>query len=121
LRRHIHSLPVAYNLFTLEKNNNQRSSKLITKHCKKRNSGDGSNNASREITNLPSHPPICLEARPSDAEINAITRVNNMLSNFVVTYFFKSLEQNFPSILYKEFLFDFVRREGGWKQFIQYS
>mmetsp|Transcript_22535 Transcript_22535/g.32263 ORF Transcript_22535/g.32263 Transcript_22535/m.32263 type:complete len:199 (+) Transcript_22535:1-597(+) len=43
-----------------------------------------------------------------------------MLSNFVVTYFFKLLAQKFPSILYKEFLFDFVKREGSWKQFVQY-
>ena len=44
-----------------------------------------------------------------------------MLSNFVVSYFFKILACNFPSILYQEFLFDFVKREGGWKEFVQYS
>jgi len=44
-----------------------------------------------------------------------------MLSNYVVSYFFKILENTFSKILYQEFLFDFVIREGGWKQFVQYS
>jgi len=81
-----------------------------------------STTALRDITNvLHAHPPFCLAARPDDAELHAITRINNMLSHFVVSYFFKILASNFPSILYQEFLFDFVKREGGWTQFVQYS
>jgi hypothetical protein len=78
--------------------------------------------ALNDITNTPRlPPPICLAARPADAELNAITRTNNMLSNFVVSYFFKILQSSFSNILYQEFLFDFVKREGGWKEFVQYS
>jgi len=44
-----------------------------------------------------------------------------MLSNFVITYFFKLLANKFKTILYQEFLFDFVKREGDWKKFVQYS
>jgi hypothetical protein len=62
-----------------------------------------------------------LAARPADTELNAITRTNNMLSNFVVSYFFKILQSSFSNILYQEFIFDFVKREGGWKEFVQYS
>ena len=53
-----------------------------------------SDNALCDITNLPLCPPWCLAARPDDVELNAITRVNNMLSNFVVTYFFKVLAED---------------------------
>jgi len=79
-------------------------------------------NCNAHITNVfHARPPLFLAARPDDAELHAITRTNNMLSNFVVSYFFKILACNFPSILYQEFLFDFVKREGGWKEFVQYS
>jgi hypothetical protein len=43
-----------------------------------------------------------------------------MLSNFVVSYFCKLLVTKLPNILYQEFIFDFVKREGSWKQFVQY-
>ena len=74
-----------------------------------------------DITNLPSRPPPCLTARPDDATLAHITNVNNMLSNFVVYYFFQILKESFPNILFQQFLFDFVKREGGWKNFVRYS
>ena len=46
---------------------------------------------------------------------------DNMLSNFVVFYFFRILKESFPGILFQDFLFDFVKREGGWKNFVHYS
>jgi len=102
--------------------NNKPLSKNTKKNYQSGKSDDSSNNNNilRDITNLPSHPPLYLAARPNDTEINHIVRVNNMLSNWVVSYFFKLLAHKFPNILYKEFLFDFVKREGGWKNFVQY-
>jgi hypothetical protein len=44
-----------------------------------------------------------------------------MLSNFVVSYFFKIFADSFSNILFTEFLFDFVKRDGGWKYFVQSS
>eukprot|EP00590_Aulacoseira_subarctica_P004874 CAMPEP_0172428312 /NCGR_PEP_ID=MMETSP1064-20121228/45813_1 /TAXON_ID=202472 /ORGANISM="Aulacoseira subarctica , Strain CCAP 1002/5" /LENGTH=416 /DNA_ID=CAMNT_0013173021 /DNA_START=1443 /DNA_END=2689 /DNA_ORIENTATION=- len=81
---------------------------------------ENSSRVLRDITNS-LRPPLCLAARPNNAELSLITRTNNMLSNFVVSYFFKILQANFPNILYQEFLFDFVKREGGWSQFVQFS
>jgi hypothetical protein len=49
-----------------------------------------------------------------------LVRVNNMLSNFTVSYFFKLLARKFQNVIYQEFLFDFVKREGGWKPFVQH-
>jgi hypothetical protein len=60
-------------------------------------------------------------ARPDDSELNRITQVNVMLSNFVVSYFFKIFAGRFDNILFTEFLFDFVKRDGGWKSFVQSS
>ena len=103
--------------------NHQRPTKNIIKRHKSRsnNSSIQSSHAEvlRDITNLTSRPPLCLASRPNDAEINGITKVNNMLSNFVVTYFFQLLSQKFSKILYEEFLFDFVKSEGSWKQFVE--
>jgi hypothetical protein len=105
-------------------NTSQRFSKTFTKHYNSKHSRSKEQPHNhlvlRDITNLPHRPPSYLAARPTDTELNEITRVNNMLSNFVVTYFFLILAQKFPFILYKEFLFDFVKREGSWKQFVQY-
>jgi hypothetical protein len=44
-----------------------------------------------------------------------------MLSNFVVSYFFKIIARSFNNILYTEFLFDFVKRDGGWAHFVTQS
>jgi hypothetical protein len=44
-----------------------------------------------------------------------------MLSNFVVSYFFKILARSFSNMLYTEFLFDLVKRDGGWQQFVSNS
>ena len=60
-------------------------------------------------------------ARPNDAELGRIIQANNMLSNFVVSYFFKIFAGRFGNILFTEFLFDFVKRDGGWKFFVQSS
>lgn len=65
-------------------------------------------------------PSFMFAAQPADTVINEITRVNNILSNFFITYFFMILAQKFKNILYQEFLFNFVKREKGWKQFVQY-
>jgi len=108
----------------LDNLNNNESAKNTKKNYTKGKSQftNESSTIMRDITNLPPMPPpLCLAARPNDAELNIITRVNNMLSNYVVSYFFKILENTFSKILYQEFLFDFVKREGGWKQFVQYS
>jgi hypothetical protein len=78
------------------------------------------NNILRDITNLSPHSPLYLAARPDDTVLNNITRVNNMLSNFVVSYFFKLPDHKFQNVLYQEFLFDFVKRDGGWRKFVQY-
>jgi len=103
---------------------NQRFSKTFSKHYNSKQSQPKkqphNNLVLKDITNLQDHTPLCLAARPTDTELNGITRVNNMLSNFVVTYFFTLLAKKFPCILYKEFLFDFLKREGSWKQFVQY-
>jgi hypothetical protein len=92
------------------------------KNCKNKLSGDQAipSNILCDITNIPPRPPLCLSARPNDIEISQIIRVNNMLSNFVVSYFFKLLSCKFKNILYQEFIFDFVKSEGGWKQFLQH-
>ena len=59
---------------------------------------------------------------PNDSELmGSIIQVNNMLSNFVVSYFFKIFASKFGNILFTEFLFDFVKRDGGWKSFVQSS
>jgi hypothetical protein len=44
-----------------------------------------------------------------------------MLSNFVVSFFFKIIARSFNNILYTEFLFDFVKRDGGWAHFVTQS
>lgn len=62
-----------------------------------------------------------LSAWPDDDELGKIVQVNNMISNFVVSYFFKIFAGCFGNILFTEFLFDFVKREGGWKFFVQSS
>lgn len=80
------------------------------------------NDTLRDITNIPpDRHPLCSAARQDTVELNAIIKKNFMLSNFVVTYFFKNLQLTFPNILFKEFLFDFVKRDGGWHQFVQFS
>ena len=86
-------------------NNDSRSSKLIMKNSKRRTSGDrlDTNMVLRDITNLPARTLSHILARPADSEINEITRVNNMLSNFVVFYFYRLLANNFPGILYQDF------------------
>jgi len=108
-----------------EANNNRepkKSTAKIPNNNKYASSTNQSITALNDITNtLRLPPPICLAARPADAELNAITRTNNMLSNFVVSYFFKILQSRFSNILFQEILFNFVKREGGWKEFIQYS
>lgn len=90
------------------KSNNtiQRISKITTKHYKSRLPEvlPKDTNILRDISNLPSRTPLCLAARPNDEEINGIARINTMLSNFIVTYFFKLLAHKFRNILYQEFL-----------------
>jgi len=54
-------------------------------------------------------------------ELQNITTPHHMLSNFVVSYFFKILAQSFRTILYTKFLFDFVKRDGGWNNFVSNS
>ena len=46
----------------------------------------------RDITNITSRTPLCLASRPNDTELNDIIKVNNMLSNFVITYFFQPFQ-----------------------------
>jgi len=105
----------------LMENNNNKSTNTKKKYNKGQSySVENSSRVLRDITNT-LRPPLCVDARPDNVELSTITRMNHMLSNFVVSYFFKILPCNFPSILYQEFLFDFVKREGGWKQFVQYS
>ena len=60
-------------------------------------------------------------ARPNDSELANITQVNHMLSNFVVSYFFKIFAGQFENILFTEFLFDLVKRDGSWQHFVQSS
>ena len=97
-----------------------------SRHQKRDNPHPHHNQASsgilRDISNIPpNRPPQCPAARPNSVELNAIAQKNYMLSNFVVSYFFKILQVHFPTILYQEFLFDFVKREGGWQQFVEFS
>mmetsp|Transcript_26122 Transcript_26122/g.37475 ORF Transcript_26122/g.37475 Transcript_26122/m.37475 type:complete len:233 (+) Transcript_26122:3661-4359(+) len=70
-----------------------------------------------DITNRHSDHPI----RPNDNELSSITTINKMLSNFIVSYFFKIIARSFKHILYTEFLFDFVKRDGGWQSFVTSS
>ena len=72
-----------------------------------------------DITNTPPQPPSYLAARPTETDLNKIGHVNNMLSNFVVSYFFKIMAREFQNILYPEFLFDLIKRDGGWKLFVE--
>jgi hypothetical protein len=59
--------------------------------------------------------------RPDDGDLNSITTVNKMLSNFVVSYFFTIIAHSFKNILYTEFLFDFVKRDSGWQSLVTSS
>ena len=97
--------------------NGSRNNSIKTKAHERANADTG---ILRDITNLSPQSPLFLASRPDDATILAITQVNNMLSNFVISYFFKLMAHHFHDILYQEFLFDFVKREGGWRQFVQY-
>mmetsp|Transcript_26119 Transcript_26119/g.37467 ORF Transcript_26119/g.37467 Transcript_26119/m.37467 type:complete len:595 (+) Transcript_26119:2042-3826(+) len=71
-------------------------------------------NLLQDITNLPNRTSI----RPHDNELHQIIQLNHMLLNFVVSYFFTILAQSFKTVLYTEFLFDFVKGAGSWKQFV---
>ena len=105
----------------------ERPSRNTTRKCKRKLSNDQPCNdfilgdiTISTVNVMPSaRNPLCMEARPPDREINAITQTNNMLSNFVVTYFFRLLAHKFHNIIYQEFLFDVVKAEGGWVQFMQ--
>ena len=79
-------------------------------------------NALKDITNIPNTSERRRSmARPNDSELGKITHVNHMLSNFTVSYFFKVFANRFGNILFTEFLFDFVKRDGGWKHFVASS
>ena len=76
----------------------------------------------KDITNLPNNTERRRTmARPIDSDLGKITQVNHMLSNFAVSYFFKIFADHFGNILFTEFLFDFVKRDGGWKHFVEFS
>jgi len=95
----------------MNQDSSHRSSRNIARNCKRRNHnaqpGNGSilHDITGSINNVtpPPRNPLCMEARPSDREINAITQVNNMLSNFVVTYFFDFWHINFQTSYTKNF------------------
>jgi hypothetical protein len=70
--------------------NNKRSSKDTAKNHNRRLPGvqsNSNNTVLRDITNHSLRSPLCLAARPNDTELNTVTQPNNMLSNFVVSYF----------------------------------
>ena len=75
----------------------------------------------QDITNLHNIRPIENSTRPVEGEISTIIQPNHILSNFVVSHFFIILAQSFKNILYTEFLFDLVKRDGSWKQFFANS
>ena len=75
----------------------------------------------QSITNNPESSLIIDAVRPNATELASINQVNVMLSNFVITYFFTILARSHNTIVYREFLFDLVLRDGGWKQFVTSS
>ena len=103
------------------KNRKARRTNAITISTPTKATTDPNHIPMRDITNIIHQRPISDPNGPNESDLQNITTPYHMLSNFVVSYVFSIAAKSYQNILYTDFLFELVKRDGGWTQFVNNS